>query len=84
MGNCIYNRTSEVLNSSLYDSNVNTLIFESITHLVLMKYSCLADEIYKKPVIIYNYPKQVKPFYIRLNDDGRTVAAFDMVVPKVS
>lgn len=46
--------------------------------------SHLADEIYKSPVIIYNYPKAVKPFYVRLNDDGKTVAAFDMVVPKVS
>ncbi|KAH9770885.1 Asparagine--tRNA ligase cytoplasmic 2 [Citrus sinensis] len=44
--------------------------------------SYLADEIYKRPVIVYNYPKAVKPFYVRLNDDGNTVAAFDMVVPK--
>ncbi|XP_050204459.1 asparagine--tRNA ligase, cytoplasmic 2 [Mercurialis annua] len=44
--------------------------------------SYLADEYYKSPVIVYNYPKEVKPFYARLNDDGRTVAAFDMVVPK--
>lgn len=43
----------------------------------------LADEIYKRPVIIYNYPKDLKPFYVRLNDDGKTVAAFDVVVPKV-
>ena len=46
--------------------------------------SYLAEEIYNKPVIIYNYPKEVKPFYARLNDDRKTVAAFDMVVPKVS
>ncbi|XP_030500044.2 asparagine--tRNA ligase, cytoplasmic 2 [Cannabis sativa] len=45
--------------------------------------SYLVDEMYKRPVIIYNYPKQVKPFYVRQNDDGRTVAAFDLVVPKV-
>lgn len=45
--------------------------------------SYLADEIYKKPVIIYNYPKALKPFYVRLNDDGNTVAAFDMALPKV-
>lgn len=44
--------------------------------------SYLVDHIHKKPVIIYNYPKQVKPFYARLNDDRKTVAAFDMVVPK--
>ncbi|KAL8106547.1 hypothetical protein AgCh_023347 [Apium graveolens] len=42
----------------------------------------IADEIYKRPVIIYNYPKELKPFYVRLNDDGKTVAAFDLIVPK--
>lgn len=45
--------------------------------------SYLADEIYKSPMIIYDYPIDVKPFYMRLNDDGKTVAAFDMIVPKV-
>ncbi|KAJ7950562.1 Cytoplasmic asparagine-tRNA ligase [Quillaja saponaria] len=45
--------------------------------------SYLADDIYKKPVIIYNYPIEVKPFYVHLNDDGKTVAAFDIVVPRV-
>lgn len=34
-------------------------------------------------MIIYNYPKKIKPFYVRVNDDGKTVAAFDVVVPKV-
>jgi asparaginyl-tRNA synthetase len=55
---------------------------------VLTFFSCLnsylVEDFHKKPVIIYNYPKQVKPFYARLNDDGKTVSAFDMVVPKVS
>ncbi|KAK4743917.1 hypothetical protein SAY87_010229 [Trapa incisa] len=45
--------------------------------------SYLADEIYKGPVIIYNYPRDLKPFYVRLNDDGKTAAAFDLIVPKV-
>ncbi|XWS31207.1 hypothetical protein CRYUN_Cryun23aG0057900 [Craigia yunnanensis] len=43
----------------------------------------LADDHYRRPVIIYDYPKAVKPFYVRLNDDGKTVAAFEMVVPKI-
>ncbi|WOG85995.1 hypothetical protein DCAR_0105189 [Daucus carota subsp. sativus] len=43
----------------------------------------IADEIYKRPVIIYNYPKEHKPFYVRVNDDGKTAAAFDLIVPKV-
>ena len=49
-----------------------------------MKHSYLADAIFKKPVIVYNYPKETKPFNVRLNDDGKTVAAFDVVLPKVS
>ncbi|XP_023549170.1 asparagine--tRNA ligase, cytoplasmic 2-like isoform X1 [Cucurbita pepo subsp. pepo] len=44
--------------------------------------SYLADTIYKKPVIVYNYPEGTKPFNVRLNDDGKTVAAFDVVLPK--
>ncbi len=35
------------------------------------------------PVILYNYPKEIKSFYMRLNDDGRTVAAMDVLVPGV-
>ncbi|CAH8290866.1 unnamed protein product [Eruca vesicaria subsp. sativa] len=45
--------------------------------------SYLTDEIYKGCVIIHSYPKEVKPFYTRLNEDKKTVAAFDLVVPKV-
>ena len=43
----------------------------------------LAEEIFKKPVIVYNYPKDIKAFYMRLNEDGKTVAAMDVLVPKV-
>lgn len=46
-------------------------------------YRYLTEEIYKKPVIVYNYPKDIKAFYMRLNDDGKTVAAMDVLVPKV-
>ncbi|OIT38874.1 PREDICTED: asparagine--tRNA ligase, cytoplasmic 2 [Nicotiana attenuata] len=45
--------------------------------------SYLVDEIYKKTVIVYNHPKELKPFYVRLNDDGKTVATFDVILPKV-
>lgn len=43
----------------------------------------LTEEIYKKPVIVYNYPKEIKAFYMRVNEDGKTVAAMDVLVPKV-
>ena len=39
--------------------------------------------IFKKPVIVYNYPKGIKAFYMRLNDDQKTVAAMDVLVTKV-
>ncbi|XP_059295943.1 asparagine--tRNA ligase, cytoplasmic 2 [Lycium ferocissimum] len=45
--------------------------------------SYLVDELYKKPVIIYNHPKGLKPFYVRLNDDGKTAATFNVILPKV-
>ncbi|KAK1428517.1 hypothetical protein QVD17_17352 [Tagetes erecta] len=45
--------------------------------------SYLVDEFYKKPVIIYDHPKELKPFNVRLNDDEKTVAAFDVIIPKV-
>ena len=41
----------------------------------------LAEEVYKKPVVVYNYPKDIKAFYMRLNPDGKTVAAMDILVP---
>ncbi|CAM0877762.1 unnamed protein product [Alopecurus aequalis] len=43
----------------------------------------LTDVVFKKPVIVYNYPKEIKAFYMRLNDDQKTVAAMDVLVPKV-
>ncbi|ONK61657.1 uncharacterized protein A4U43_C08F32230 [Asparagus officinalis] len=43
----------------------------------------LTEVIFKKPVIVYNYPKGIKAFYMRLNDDNKTVAAMDVLVPKV-
>lgn len=67
-------------------SNKSTSINAFTNFSYLWFYSChgsyLTDMIYQKPVMIYNYPKEAKPFYARQNDDG-TVAAFDLVVPKV-
>jgi len=37
----------------------------------------------KKPVIVMNYPKDIKAFYMRVNDDGRTVAAMDVLAPGI-
>jgi len=43
----------------------------------------LTEEHFKKPVIVYDYPKTIKPFYMRLNDDNETVAAMDVLVPNI-
>jgi asparaginyl-tRNA synthetase len=43
----------------------------------------LTDRVFKVPVIVTDYPKEIKAFYMRLNPDGRTVAAMDVLVPKV-
>lgn len=44
----------------------------------------LTEEVHKgTPVIVYNYPVQCKAFYMRLNDDNKTVAAMDVLVPRV-
>ena len=43
----------------------------------------LTEEIFKKPVFVTDYPKEIKSFYMRQNEDGKTVAAADMLVPGV-
>ena len=43
----------------------------------------LTEEIFRKPVFVTDYPKDIKAFYMRLNDDGKTVAACDLLVPGV-
>jgi len=43
----------------------------------------LTDKVIKRPVIVTDYPKEIKAFYMRVNPDGKTVAAMDVLVPKV-
>ncbi len=43
----------------------------------------LTEKHFKSPVILYNYPRTLKPFYMRVNDDGKTVRAMDVLVPGV-
>jgi asparaginyl-tRNA synthetase len=43
----------------------------------------LTEQHFKQPVTVFNYPKEIKPFYMRLNDDGRTVTAMDVLVPGI-
>lgn len=43
----------------------------------------LTEVVFKKPVIVYNYPAEIKAFYMRSNGDGKTVAAMDLLVPGI-
>jgi asparaginyl-tRNA synthetase len=43
----------------------------------------LVEKHFKKPVILSNYPKEIKAFYMRQNDDGKTVAAMDILAPGI-
>jgi len=43
----------------------------------------LAEKYFKKPVFVFNYPSTIKPFYMRLNGDEKTVAAMDLLVPDI-
>nr|WP_321256944.1 asparagine--tRNA ligase [uncultured Pseudodesulfovibrio sp.] len=43
----------------------------------------LCEEKFKRPVYVYDYPKTIKPFYMRMNDDDKTVAAMDCLVPRI-
>ena len=43
----------------------------------------ITEQVFKKPVFLIDYPKEIKAFYMRLNDDGKTVAAMDLLVPGI-
>jgi asparaginyl-tRNA synthetase len=43
----------------------------------------LTEEVHKRPLIVTDYPKKIKPFYMRVNEDGNTVAAMDVLVPGI-
>ena len=43
----------------------------------------LTEDYFKKPLIVFDYPKNIKPFYMRLNEDHQTVSAMDVLVPRI-
>ena len=43
----------------------------------------LTEKIYKSPIFVYNFPKEIKSFYMKLNSDSKTVASFDALVPQI-
>ena len=43
----------------------------------------LTEEVFKRPLVVTDYPASIKPFYMRLSDDGKTVSAMDILVPGI-
>jgi asparaginyl-tRNA synthetase len=43
----------------------------------------LCEQVFKKPIVVVDYPKEIKAFYMKMNEDGKTVRAMDVLVPKV-
>jgi asparaginyl-tRNA synthetase len=43
----------------------------------------LTDQVFKGPIILYNYTKDIKAFYMKMNEDGKTVQAMDVLVPRI-
>ena len=43
----------------------------------------LCEKVFGKPIVLIDYPKEIKPFYMKANDDGKTVRAMDVLVPKI-
>ena len=59
--------------------------FEVLPALSTCAYACryLCEQVFKQPTVVYNYPAEIKAFYMKLNGDGKTVAAMDVLVPGV-
>jgi len=94
--NTLFDRLNNVLNSEFaritYTEAIDLLKKSGKQFQYPVEWGCdlqteheryITEEIFKKPVFVTNYPKDIKAFYMRLNDDGKTVAAADLLVPGV-
>ena len=92
----LYDRLKSILNADFgcitYTEAVELLEKSGHTFQYPVKWGCdlqteheryLTEEIMKKPVFVINYPKEIKAFYMRINEDNKTVAAMDLLVPGV-
>lgn len=73
---CEYRQAIEIIKNSKLD---NRLVYGD--DLATEHEKFLTDEHFKAPVFVINWPKEIKAFYMRLNDDNQTVAAVDLLVP---
>ena len=54
-----------------------------VSTILLLKLTYLTEKVFNGPVMVYNYPKEIKAFYMKLNEDGKTVKAVDVLVPGI-
>ena len=78
---CVCLRKLLCMYKSLYSMIYHEYFFGKLSQYVLIFAFCL--QVFKRPTIVYNYPKAFKAFYMRLNDDNVTCAAMDILVPKI-
>lgn len=79
-----YTEAIQILqNSKPYKKNKFKFPVEWGTDLASEHERYLVEKHFKKPVILYNYPAEIKAFYMRNNDDGKTVAAMDVLFPGI-
>jgi len=94
--NELYDRLNKVLNSEFgcitYTEAIDLLKKSGQSFQFPVEWGCdlqteheryLTEQLMKKPVFVINYPKEIKAFYMRINDDNRTVAAMDLLVPGI-
>ncbi len=88
----LHNVTDNEFARITYDTAIEQLSKNNANFEFKVKWGCdiqtehekyLTEKIYKKPVFVYNYPKEIKAFYMRLNDDNKTVKATDLLVPGI-
>jgi len=82
-GRCSYTEAIEILKKAVSEGRTFSKEVEWGLDLPTDMERYLAEVVFKKPVFVYNYPKDIKAFYMRLNDDNKTVAAYDLLVPGV-
>jgi asparaginyl-tRNA synthetase len=78
-----YTEAIEVLQKSVADGHVFEEKVEWGMDLPSEMERFICEQVYKMPVVLTDYPKEIKSFYMKLNEDGKTVAAADILVPKI-
>ena len=82
-GRVSYTEAIEILQKAVADGTKFVYPVEWGIDLATEHERYLAEQVYKGPIVVTNYPKDIKAFYMKLNADGKTVAAMDILVPRI-